>query len=107
MIEIEVYVQSKSFIAHNQEEVDRVLTLFKGWDEKEGIKMGDTKNSLPTLTILYTKPEFGDDVKFTRTYGVKLKPGQTMKDIEEILRKVFKLEHPNWKIVRIVHDNTT
>ena len=28
---IEVYVQGKRFIAHNLEELDRTLTVFKGW----------------------------------------------------------------------------
>lgn len=28
---IEVYCQGKKFVARNLEDVDRILTLFKGW----------------------------------------------------------------------------
>ena len=28
--------EGKRFIAHSLEEVDRILTLFKGWNKKEG-----------------------------------------------------------------------
>jgi len=31
MTEIEVYVQDKRFVSRNLEELDRILTLFKGW----------------------------------------------------------------------------
>ncbi len=31
MSEIEVYTQGKRFVAHNLEELDRILTLFKKW----------------------------------------------------------------------------
>ena len=31
MTKIEVYAQGKRFVVHNLEELDRILTLFKGW----------------------------------------------------------------------------
>ena len=35
MPEIEMYIQGKKFIAHSKAEVDRILAIFKGWDEKQ------------------------------------------------------------------------
>lgn len=31
MPKIEVYVQGKRFVAHTLEELNRILTIFKGW----------------------------------------------------------------------------
>ena len=60
------------------------------------------EKALYVISILYTRPEFGEKCKFLSTYYAKEK--SNIRHLKKIFASAFESAHPTWTMVKITVD---